>query len=337
MSSDDQNQDVKAFLYAWLGKQKKATPQYEVRPAGNKNRQRFLCQLSVAGYAYTACGNSTSKKEAQSNAARDFVLYLQRSGEMKEGEAPKAATGETPFATMSGQQAQNLGLHQRHRPDALGEAYRKGQQGQNDQQGGGDFRRDFLEEAQRRRVADAEEADVNAAMHGNWTMENAKSALNQWMQANRVKAETKFSSAGPDHNKSFVAEMGFHVRQLGRMVSAREAGSNKQSASKSCALSLVRQLFHLGVIEAFSGTLKKNKDVEELPPHEVSLKPELVDMLKGELQKREMRAVDVGRATIGEGQTLSLVTESAAMATSNEPGGQQQARAVSWSPPTQNW
>ena len=47
-------------------------------------------------------------------------------------------------------------------------------------------------------------------------------------------------------------------------------------ASKSCALSLVRQLFHLGVIEAFSGSLKKNKDVEELKPYEVSLSPELV-------------------------------------------------------------
>ena len=63
--------------------------------------------------------------------------------------------------------------------------------------------------------------------------------------------------------------MGFYVNKLGRPISAREAGSNKQTASKSCALSLVRQLFHLGVIEAFSGTLKKNKEVEDLPPYEV--------------------------------------------------------------------
>ena len=35
-------------------------------------------------------------------------------------------------------------------------------------------------------------------------------------------------------------------------MSAREAGLNKRSASKSCALSLVRQLFHLGVIEVRS-------------------------------------------------------------------------------------
>jgi len=45
-------------------------------------------------------------------------------------------------------------------------------------------------------------------------------------------------------------------------VSAREHGSNKMIASKSCALSLVRQLFHFKVIEAFSGVRKKKKENE---------------------------------------------------------------------------
>lgn len=53
-----------------------------------------------------------------------------------------------------------------------------------------------------------------------------------------------------------MAEMKIFVKQLKRTITGRETGSNKQSASKSCALSLVRQLFHLGVIEAFSGSLK---------------------------------------------------------------------------------
>lgn len=53
-----------------------------------------------------------------------------------------------------------------------------------------------------------------------------------------------------------MAEMCIFVKQLKRSITGRESGSNKQSASKSCALSLVRQLFHLGVIEAFSGSLK---------------------------------------------------------------------------------
>ena len=51
-------------------------------------------------------------------------------------------------------------------------------------------------------------------------------------------------------------------------IHARESGSNKQSASKSCALSLVRQMFHLGVIEAYTGAKKKKgaESVSQLPP-----------------------------------------------------------------------
>lgn len=56
-----------------------------------------------------------------------------------------------------------------------------------------------------------------------------------------------------------MAEMTIYVKQLSRNITGRESGSNKQSASKSCALSLVRQLFHLGVIEAYGGNLKTAK------------------------------------------------------------------------------
>lgn len=37
--------DIKTFLYAWLGKQK-ITPNYDIRAAGSKHRQRFLCEVS---------------------------------------------------------------------------------------------------------------------------------------------------------------------------------------------------------------------------------------------------------------------------------------------------
>lgn len=53
-----------------------------------------------------------------------------------------------------------------------------------------------------------------------------------------------------------MAEMSFYVKELKRNITGRETGSNKQSASKSCALSLVRQMFHLGVIGAFSGSIR---------------------------------------------------------------------------------
>ena len=45
-------EEVKSFLYAWLGKAKKGAPDYNVRPTGPKTKQRFLCNLTVPGYPY---------------------------------------------------------------------------------------------------------------------------------------------------------------------------------------------------------------------------------------------------------------------------------------------
>jgi len=88
-----------------------------------------------------------------------------------------------------------------------------------------------------------------------------------------------------------MAELSIYVPALKRKVTARETGSNKKSASKSCALSLVRQLFHLKVIEPFSGTLKKKKD-EELKPYPVKLAPELVNSIDEVIQVLDLPVVN---------------------------------------------
>ena len=38
-----------------------------------------------------ACGNSTNKKDSQANAAKDFVNYLIRQGQMMPNEVPQEA------------------------------------------------------------------------------------------------------------------------------------------------------------------------------------------------------------------------------------------------------
>lgn len=53
----------------------------------------FRCQLNVDGFVYTGMGNSTNKKDAQTNAARDFCNFLVRQGEMNAEEVP--AMGQT--------------------------------------------------------------------------------------------------------------------------------------------------------------------------------------------------------------------------------------------------
>lgn len=50
-------------------------------------------------------------------------------------------------------------------------------------------------------VEDAEDLDVNAAIHGNWTVENAKSKLHQFLQVNKINADYKYSTVGSDHSR----------------------------------------------------------------------------------------------------------------------------------------
>ena len=82
---------------------------------------------------------------------------------------------------------------------------------------------------------------------------------------------------------------------FGADITAHETGSNKQTASKSCALSLVRQLFHLGVIEPYSGTLKRNKESEQMKPYPVALAPELESQLLDTLKCLEVSPILIVR------------------------------------------
>ncbi|MPC48087.1 ATP-dependent RNA helicase A [Portunus trituberculatus] len=47
----------------------------------------------------------------------------------------------------------------------------------------------------------AEDVDLTANIHGNWTVENAKSRLHMFLQTNKIKADYKYSAIGPDHNR----------------------------------------------------------------------------------------------------------------------------------------
>lgn len=48
---------------------------------------------------------------------------------------------------------------------------------------------------------ESEEVDLNAGLHGNWTLENAKARLNQYFQKEKIQGEYKYTQVGPDHNR----------------------------------------------------------------------------------------------------------------------------------------
>ncbi|KAM3603825.1 uncharacterized protein V6R79_002682 [Siganus canaliculatus] len=350
--------DIKNFLYAWCGK-KKLTPSYDIRAAGNKNRQKFLCEVRVDGYSYTGMGNSTSKKDAQTNAARDFVNYLVRIGEMSAAEVPALGVGVVPGPDQpdgaggaepgslpsSGPLPPHLVVKQEQDlatgssgpvPGVTGLGYagsRAGAGAGAEWDRGANLKEYYAkrDEQEAQATLESEEVDLNANLHGNWTLENAKARLNQFFQKEKTSSEYKYSQVGPDHNRSFIAEMQLFVKQLGRRITAREHGSNKKLAAQSCALSLVRQLYHLGVIEAYSGVTKK-KEGETLEPYQVTVSPELQQQLTSLVQEL---GVHIPPPPADPSSPVSLVQ---GKMTTFEPAQRQTgAGVVPWSPPQVNW
>lgn len=67
--------------------------------AGPKHRQRFLSELRISTLPYVGAGNSTNRKDAEKNAARDYISFLVRSGKIRPNEVPGDATDGVIAAT----------------------------------------------------------------------------------------------------------------------------------------------------------------------------------------------------------------------------------------------
>ncbi|XP_078263717.1 ATP-dependent RNA helicase A isoform X2 [Rhinoraja longicauda] len=125
--------------------------------------------------------------------------------------------------------------------------------------------------------------------------------------------------------------MSLHVRQLGRKITAREHGSNKKLAAQSCALSLVRQLYHLGVFEAFTGHTKK-KEIEKVEPYEVNIAGDLERQLDSVVNELGLQLAPPPE---DPDNPVSLTIGKLAHF---EPSMRQSfAGVVPWSPPQVNW
>ncbi|XP_062352992.1 ATP-dependent RNA helicase A isoform X2 [Cinclus cinclus] len=336
--------DVKNYLYAWCGR-RRVMPAYEIRAAGGRGRQTFLCEVRVEGFNYVGMGNSTNKKDAQSNAARDFINYLVRVNEMKKEEIPAfgPAAGDIPTG---GQEAardvtgsssavggplpphllikSEVGNGPGAAPGDCGSHGAQWDRGANLQ--------DYysMKEEQEVQETSESEVDLNADLHGGWTLENAKARLNQFFQKEKIQEEYKYIEMGPDHNRSFNAEMTIYVKQLGRRIFSREHGSNKKLAAQSCALSLVRQLYHLGVIEPYTGQTKKKG--ESLEPYEVSLSSDLENHLQKTIRELSLEIVP-----LPEDPSNPVLINVGKLAHFEPSQRQSHMGVVPWSPPHSNW
>ncbi|NWS81845.1 DHX9 helicase, partial [Toxostoma redivivum] len=332
--------DVKNYLYAWCGR-RRVMPAYEIRAAGGRGRQTFLCEVRVEGFNYVGMGNSTNKKDAQSNAARDFINYLVRVNEMKKDEVPAfgpaagdiPSGGQQPARDVTDSSSAVGGPLPPHlliksevgaAPENCGSHGAQWDRGANLQ--------DYYSRKEEQEVQETSESevDLNADLHGGWTLENAKARLNQFFQKEKIQEEYKYTEMGPDHNRSFYAEMNIYVKQLGRRIFSREHGSNKKLAAQSCALSLVRQLYHLGVIEPYTGQTKKKG--ESLEPYEVLLSSDLENHLQKTIRELSLEIVP-----LPEDPSNPVMINVGKLAHFEPSQRQSHMGVVPWSPPHSNW
>ncbi|XP_053928462.1 ATP-dependent RNA helicase A isoform X3 [Cuculus canorus] len=124
--------------------------------------------------------------------------------------------------------------------------------------------------------------------------------------------------------------MNIYVKQLCRRIFSREHGSNKKLAAQACALSLVRQLYHLGVIEPYSGQTKKKG--ESMEPYEVSLSPDLENQLQ-----KTVRELSLETVPLPEDPSNPVLINVGKLAHFEPSQRQNHAGVVPWSPPYANW
>ncbi|CAH8569517.1 unnamed protein product [Dicrocoelium dendriticum] len=314
---------IKSWVYSYLQSTKRVAPEYTItqKPAG-RGRQRFVCELRAESFNYVGIGNSTSKKDAQTNAARDFANYLVREGFVKPADVPSIKPGETgepdaPVPLVQPSVPPNFAPPSwSSAPSQMGSTY---------------ISRIF----DQKKLEEAEEVDLTADIHGGWSMENAKARLNEYLQATRQQiGDVKYTALGPDHNRSYAAELTVFAKGLRKNLYSRETGSNKQMASRACCLSLVRQLFHAGEIEAYTGEKKKKKH-DEVPPYEVNLDPQVERSLADLLEELRINPSLQPPKNLPSDQPHNMIVQYQLVDFDENPV--QPPQMISWCPPLPNW
>lgn len=165
----------------------------------------------MSGFDYVGAGNSTNKKDAQGNAAKDYVNYLVRTGHVNQNDVPQESGSQhhnkmqdnaTPLISTS---VAKPVFQEGMGPNEIGQAYRPyNEHGQNNYT--------YIDRlADSKKVEEAEDVDVNSSIHGNWTIENAKSKLHQFLQTHHINADYKYTSVGPDHIRYEVSQWSFFL------------------------------------------------------------------------------------------------------------------------------
>ncbi|CAL2032817.1 unnamed protein product [Caenorhabditis brenneri] len=337
------SRDIKEFLYAWLGRNKHGNPNYDTRGETRGAKQRFKCELRVPNFPYTAFGNSTNKKDAATNAALDFCQYLVREGAMQQNELPTFTSSSLEVAS-TWQDTNSSEPATMFAGAEDGSTYQQQQPPQPVKQirypWSNAYERDEVTHEQyvtqkADEIAASETVDHKSNFHGGWTMENSKKALNEYLQKMRlpqVSYVTKLKEANAVRTMETSAEI--FVPQLNKKIIGKGSGSNKKVSEAGCAMNVVRQMFHLNIMQAYSGPTKKTK-VSTLPDIDINLPEELSTRVINYVKSCGIDLPTINESLSSTEAPSSLLTDVKLAQFPNSEAST--ASNISWAPPLQNW
>lgn len=169
---------------------------------------------------------------------------------------------------------------------------------------------------------------------GNWTLEVAKSRLHLFLQTTRQSKDMQVRPVGPDHQRTFTAEMTVYVPTLHKTITAKEHASTKKQATNALALNLVVQLYRLGVIEAARAPGAKKASEQAVEPREVKIPEVILSDLKTLLADLNITPVPPPSGEMSE-ESVSVLLP--LPRPDRDPVAMERGGIVDWRPPHIDW
>ncbi|CAG9538609.1 unnamed protein product [Cercopithifilaria johnstoni] len=330
--------EIRGWLYGWLGKRKLGIPSYNTIPLTKCGEEtRFRCELRIPGQSHVGLGISKNKKDAATNAARDFAQFLIRQKLLDPIELPKL--------TLSMLEATNLDSFGWDNTLEDSSLLNKAEKNSHATVGVA-MNMQFLPlpivktehqcyiERKAEEIAPLDSVDLRTDIHGGWMAGSSKMHLNEFVQKIKqppLKYDTR--CIGNDNSRTFVAEVSLFVPEVRHTFSARAEGSTKKTAEATCALSLMRQLFHNKLIGAYTGQ-KKKKTAGNLPDIPVIVSDELSEEIARYLALVGVDEIQPPPEASASKPVSLLITQKL---NQFEPSQSISDGFISWCPALQNW
>ncbi|KAI6660781.1 ATP-dependent RNA helicase A [Oopsacas minuta] len=265
--------DAKAFLKSFNDRRKTSGAEYTVEneTGDYSNQNYFYCECRIPGFENIGVGESHLKRFAEHRAAKHLCQQLRDMGLVDEdvsiqiGLDDPDPPSEEETVVYTGIVAPQITVEERKRP------------------------------------APPSQSEVYGA--GGWSLINAKSRLNLYMQQTKQTKEMNIYAVGPDHHKSFIGEISLYVPSCRNYITIKEHGSTKKVASNTCALSALSKLYMMGAIEEFQSKEEKKLALSREMP-ELTIPQELVERAEVMLAERGIQLVEES-----PDEPISVITE----------------------------